>query len=98
MVCLMGICYKQKGDNFLKVISFWVLSGIRTHDIQTHNLSSNQLNYKHHVGFVFKSNAKVGIFFIPTKFTSNFFRKRPRFFYFGRRTPCFGLEMRGQPC
>ena len=39
MVCLMGIHYKQKGDNFLKVISFWVLSGIRTHDIQNHNLT-----------------------------------------------------------
>ena len=39
VVCLMGICYIQKGDNFLKVISFWVLSGIRTHDIQNHNLT-----------------------------------------------------------
>ena len=35
----MGIFYKKKGDNFLKVISFWVLSGIRTHDIQNHNLT-----------------------------------------------------------
>ena len=35
----MGVCYMKKGDNFLKVISFWVLSGIRTHDIQNHKLT-----------------------------------------------------------
>ena len=35
----MGVCYMKKGDNFLKVISFMVLSGIRTHDIQNHNLT-----------------------------------------------------------
>lgn len=34
----MGVCYMKKGDNFLKVISFRVLSGIRTHDIQNHKL------------------------------------------------------------
>lgn len=40
----MGVCYMKKGDNFLKVISFRVLSGIRTHDIQNHKLIKGLLN------------------------------------------------------